>query len=270
MQTFLFLKIAKNSLLAFFISLGYNKVMRRILLKIEYVGTNYAGWQKQPNQRTIQGEIENAIFRAIGEQVEVFGSGRTDAGVHALGQTAHFDLSAPVPISKLAEILNNVLPSDICILSASEVESDFHARFSIKKKCYLYKIYNSPNKNAFLDSRVGWVKKHLDEIKMQECGNLLIGKHDFRGFCSAQTCAVNFEREIFDIRVKRDGDFVYVEVEGSGFLYNMVRIIVGTMVDFALDKLTEKDVLTALKTGERSHAGQTMPACGLYLKQTWY
>lgn len=244
--------------------------MKRILLTIEYNGTNYSGWQKQPNQKTIQGEIESAIFKSIGEKVEIFGSGRTDAGVHALGQTAHFDLKAPVPISKIADILNNVLPPDIVIRKGKEVEDDFHARFSIKKKCYLYKIYNSPVKKAFLSDRVGWIKKQLDIEKMKEASQLIVGEHDFRGLCSANTCAVNFVRKIFEITLTKENDFIYVEVCGNGFLYNMVRIIVGTLVDYALGKITLQDIKQAVEQGDRTKAGQTMSASGLYLKETIY
>ena len=136
--------------------------MKRILLKIEYDGSRYSGWQKQPERKTIQGEIEDAIFRSIGEKVEVFASGRTDAGVHAFGQTAHFDLNLPVPVSKIPQIINNNLPKDISIIQVKEVEDNFHARFSIKKKTYLYKIYNSSEKNAFIAYRAGWIKEKLN------------------------------------------------------------------------------------------------------------
>lgn len=244
--------------------------MKRILLTIEYDGTMYYGWQKQPSFKTIQGEIEGAIFRAIGEEVEIYGSGRTDAGVHALNQTAHFDLIAPVPVSKIADILNNVLPADIVIKSAKEVDEDFHSRFSIKKKRYLYQIYNGETKQAFLANRSAWVKKPLDISKMKKVAKLLLGEHDFSGFCSANTCATNFVRTIYEIKIKREGDFIYIEVCGSGFLYNMVRIIVGTLVDFSLDKLSVEDVEKAILEGDRASAGQTMPACGLYLKEAIY
>ena len=248
----------------------YNKYMRRILIKIEYDGTNYCGWQKQPGQKTVQGEIEEAIYKTIGEKVEIFGSGRTDAGVHALGQTAHFDLSAAVPISKLSDILNNSLPADIAIKSAEVVDDNFHARFSRKRKCYLYKIYNSENKNAFLANRVGFIRKKLNIEKMAEAGKLLIGQHDFKGFCSANTATQNFVRTIYSIDITAKNDFIYVEVCGNGFLYNMVRIIVGTLVDYALDKLSKSDILEALHEGKRNKSGQTMPPEGLYLKETFY
>lgn len=244
--------------------------MRRILLTIEYDGTAYCGWQKQPNQKTIQGEIESAIFRSIGENVEIFGSGRTDAGVHAYNQSAHFDLEAPVPISKLADILNNALPCDISIKKAEIVEEQFHARFSIKKKGYLYKIYNSPQKDVFLSNRTAWIKKELNIEKMREAGNMLVGKHDFHGFCSTNTCVNDFVRTIYDIEINKEGNFIKIKVLGSGFLYNMVRILVGTMVDYSLGKLSKNDIEIALKTGNRACSGQTMPACGLYLNETIY
>lgn len=244
--------------------------MKRIKLTIEYDGSNYSGWQKQPNQKTIQGEIEEAILKAIGQEVEVFGSGRTDAGVHAYNQTAHFDLNVPVPTNKIKDILNGCLPLDISIKEAVEVDNDFHSRFSIKKKTYLYKIYNGESKNAFLARRMAHIKKQIDINRMKECANLLIGNHDFRGFCSANTCATDFVREIFDIQIKREDDYIFVYVTGNGFLYNMVRIIVGTLVDYAFGKINLNDIKLALEKGERNKAGQTMPACGLYLKETFY
>lgn len=248
----------------------YNKLMKRVLLTIQYDGTNYCGWQKQPEVKTIQGEIERAFFDITGQKIELFGSGRTDAGVHALGQTAHFDLNVPIPVEKLPQILNARLPQDIAILSAKEVAEDFHARFSIKKKGYLYKILNTEEKNPFVANYYGFVKKPLDIDKMKQCANLLVGTHDFKGFCSANTSAVNFERTIFDIDISKQGQEIFVKVYGSGFLYNMVRIIVGTLVDYSQGKLSLDDVKTALERGDRSLSGVTMPPNGLYLFETIY
>lgn len=244
--------------------------MKRILLTIEYDGRDYCGWQKQPKVKTIQGEIERAILSSIGQTAELYGSGRTDSGVHALNQKAHFDLTKQVPISKLADILNNVLPDDIVIKNAEEVDSDFHARFSVHKKCYRYKIYNSPLKNAFLAYSTGYVKRELDVDKMIEASKLLIGEHDFKGFCSANTSTDNFVRKIYDITVMRDDDLVVIDVCGNGFLYNMVRIIVGTLVDYSLGRLTLSDIKEALKNGNRAKSGQTMSPYGLYLKDVIY
>lgn len=244
--------------------------MKRILITVEYDGSGYYGWQKQPSKPTIQGEIENALYKITGQNIEIFGSGRTDAGVHALNQKAHFDLSLPIPISKLAQILNNQLPDTIVIKDAQEVDSDFHARFSLKKKIYMYKIFNSDFKDAFLARTSGRIWQELDIKKMEKASKLLIGKHNFKGFASSNTCTENFERTIFDIKIKKDKDFIYVIVEGNGFLYNMVRIIVGTLVDYSLDYLTLDDIKLALENGDRSKAGRTMPACGLYLKDAIY
>ena len=244
--------------------------MKRIKLTIEYDGSMYSGWQKQPDQKTIQGEIEDAIFRTIGQKAEIFGSGRTDAGVHAYNQTAHFDLEVPVPVSKLKDILNSALPLDIAIKEVEEVQDDFHARFSIKKKTYLYKIYNGEEKNAYLSRRMAHIKKFLDVDKMKQAAKIIEGRHDFRGFCSANTCAVDFVRKVYDIDIEKEDDYIFVYVCGNGFLYNMVRIIVGTLVDYALDKISLNDIKIALNEGARSKSGQTMPAYGLYLKETKY
>ncbi len=244
--------------------------MKRIRLTIEYNGTNFHGWQKQPDKRTVQGEIEDAILRSIGENVEVFGSGRTDAGVHALNQTAHFDLEAPIPVSKLGYVLNNALPQDIYIKEAKEVDKDFHSRFSIKKKTYEYKIYNNNQKNVFIANRASWMKNPLDIDKMKEGAKVIKGTHDFKGFCSANACVSDYTRTVYKISVEKDGDFVIVSVTGSGFLYNMVRIIVGTLVDYSMGILSLEDIKMAIKEGDRTKAGQTMPACGLYLKETVY
>lgn len=253
-----------------FLFMFYNVFMKRILLTIEYDGTNYSGWQKQPNVSTIQGEIEKAIFNSIGQEVEIFGSGRTDAKVHALNQKAHFDLAVPVPVSKLAEIINNCLPDDIVIKEAVEVDENFHARFSLIRKCYRYKIYNSEQKNAFLANRVGYVRRKLDISKMRQASSLFIGEHNFRGFCSSNTCAENFVRTIYDIKIAEEDNFIKIDVCGSGFLYNMVRIIVGTLVDYSLGKLTLEDIKIALNEGKREYAGQTMAPQGLYLKDAIY
>ena len=244
--------------------------MKRICLKIEYDGTNYCGWQKQPNVKTVQGEIEEAISRAIGREIEIFGSGRTDAGVHAFDQTAHFDLEEPLPVEKIASILNRQLPNDILIKRAFEVDKNFHSRFSIKRKCYQYRILNSEQKDVFLANRVCFIRQKLDIKKMRQGAKILIGKHNFEGFCSANSTAQTFEREIYSIKIKRCKNLIFVEVCGNGFLYNMVRIIVGTLVDYSLGKITMQDISDALKNKDRSKSGQTMPPQGLYLKETIY
>ena len=244
--------------------------MKRVLLTIEYDGSGFSGWQKQPGVRTVQGEIEDAIEKITGQPVELFGSGRTDAGVHALGQTAHFDLALPVPISKLADVLNNLLPPDIAVKKAEYVAADFHARFSIKSKRYQYRIYTGTEKRALLSRFEAPVNWPLDIEKMKRAAQHFIGEHDFHGYCSSAAVTNDYRRTIYALDIKQEGDYIYIEVEGSGFLYNMVRIIVGTLVDIGRGKLTEADLLKALETGDRAYAGVTMPACGLYLKETKY
>lgn len=244
--------------------------MNKYVLEIEYNGKDFFGWQKQTELRTVQGEIEKTIFALTKQGVEVFGSGRTDAGVHALGQVAHFEANLQLSPQKVQEILNKALPEDINIKSVKFGDENFHARFSAHKKTYLYKILNSNDKLVFEKDYIARVENYLDEKLMQKCADMLVGEHDFKGFCSSQTQVTNFVREIFDISVKREGTQISVEVTGSGFLYNMVRIIVGTMIDFALGKLSQQDILQALENGDRSKSGRTMPAGGLYLKEVEY
>ena len=244
--------------------------MRRVLLKIEYDGREFYGWQKQEGKRTIQQEFENALFKLTGEKVEVFASGRTDRGVHALDQAVHFDLKEYIPAKNLPVAINNLLPNDISVKKAKYVGNDFNARFDIKTKTYVYKIYNGKIKRAILADRWAFVNYELDQEKMVEASKILLGKHDFKGFCSSDTKVTNFEREIYDITIRKRGKFLTFEVTGNGFLYNMVRIIVGTLVDVGRGNLSISDVKSALEKGDRSLAGRTMPPEGLYLAKTNY
>lgn len=245
-------------------------LMKRILLTISYDGTRYYGWQKQTGRPTIQEEIEKALKIVCGRQVEVFGSGRTDAGVHALGATAHFDLDVAIPVSKLAQVLNNLLPPDICIQSARQVADDFHARFAAKRKCYEYRVYTGKKKDVFSANYYAIVTDPLDFEKMKEAKNLLVGRHNFEGFCSSATAVKDFVREIYSIEIARKKDMIYFTFEGNGFLYNMVRILVGTLIDVGRGRLPIKRVKDALKTGDRTLVGITMPPQGLYLKSVTY
>ncbi len=248
----------------------YNINMRRILITIKYDGSRYYGWQKQPDKPTIQGEIEKALEIVLGHSCEVFGSGRTDAGVHALAQTAHFDLDMNIPVSKIPDVLNNLLPSDISVSDAKEVEKDFHARFSIKRKCYEYRVYTGKKKDPFIANYTAWVKEPLDLASMKEVAEILVGKHDFEGFCSTATATKDYVREIYSIDISKSKDYLTFTFEGSGFLYNMVRILVGTIVDIGRDRLDFDSVKRALQTGDRTLSGMTMPPNGLYLKWTQY
>ncbi len=248
----------------------YNNFMSRVLIKVEYDGRNFFGWQKQPNKRTVQEELEKAIEKLTGERVEVFASGRTDRGVHALDQGVHFDLEKEIPVSRLVTAINNLLPNDVSVKKAKKVANDFHARFDIKSKTYIYQIYNAKTKSALFANRSAFVNYDLDIDKMKSVADLLQGKHNFKGFCSADATVKDFEREIYSINVTRKGKFIKIEVTGNGFLYNMVRIIAGTIVDAGRGLLTEESVKKALENGDRSFAGRTMPPEGLFLTKTNY
>lgn len=244
--------------------------MKRILIEISYDGTRYYGWQRQDGKPTIQGEIEKALEIVCGKHVEVFGSGRTDAGVHALGQIAHFDLDVNIPMSKIANVLNSLLPPDICIERAEQVNEDFHARFSSKKKTYEYRIYTGKKKDVFNANYYAWILDELDFDKMEQAKNLLIGKHNFEGFCSSATAVKDFNREIYSIEITKKKNYIYFTFTGNGFLYNMVRILVGTIIDVGRGRNSIDNIKKALKTGDRTLVGITMPPNGLYLKKVEY
>ena len=244
--------------------------MRNIKITVQYKGSNYFGWQKQDGKPTIQGELERALFSLTGKETEVFGSGRTDRGVHALGQVANFQTDSTIPLKNLKIALNDLLPPDIRILKAEEADENFHARFCAKRKTYEYLVQVGGQRSAIKSDLVGFYPFEVDLQKMQKSAKLLVGKHDFRGFCSADTTVTNFEREIFDIKITKRGRIFKFEVTGNGFLYNMVRIIVGTLLDVGRGKLEEENIKKALTTGERKFSGITMEPCGLYLKAVRY
>lgn len=243
--------------------------MKRYFLKVEYDGRNFCGWQKQRNQRSVQGEIEIALKKLFGEEVAVFGSGRTDAKVHALDQAVHFDLSAPLPPKNLKIALNDILPSDIAVKSAKIVRSDFNVRKDIKKKTYLYKL-SFGEKSAINGAKIAHIKQSPDYQKMLDASQIFIGRHDFRGFTSAKAQVSDFVREIYEVKIDKRGKQLAFRITGNGFMYNMVRIIVGSLVDVGLEKRTKEDLIVALQTGNRKLAGKTMPPEGLYLEKTYF
>lgn len=244
--------------------------MRNLKLVIEYNGCHFYGWQKQEDKRTVQGELEKALSSLLNETVCVEGSGRTDRGVHALGQVASCKTESTIPLKNIKGALNNLLPSDVRILKVTEENENFHARFSAKKKTYKYVVQVTGDRPALKSDFVAYYPFDVDLEKMREASKILIGKHNFKGFCCADTTVADFEREIYDISIfKRNKIFTFY-VTGNGFLYNMVRIIVGTLLDCGRGKLSFEDITLALVNGNRSLAGKTMPACGLYLKSVEY
>lgn len=243
--------------------------MRNIKITIQYNGKNYCGWQKQNNSPGIQGTIEKAIFDITREEVKITGSGRTDAGVHALGQVANFKTNSQIPVDRIPNALNAKLPKDISIVKAEEVDEDFHSRYSAKKKTYRYQVYNSLYRSPIYADISYPVKYDLDIDKMKKEAKSLIGTYDFKGFMSSGSSVIDTVRTIYNIEVSKSEDLIIIEIEGNGFLYNMVRIIAGTLVDIGRGRITE-NMSTIIKSKSRSMAGHTAPAHGLFLKKVDY
>ena len=243
--------------------------MRNIKIEIQYNGKNYCGWQKQPSSLGIQGTIEKSIYEITNEKVKITGSGRTDAGVHALGQVANFKIESNIPSEKIANALNAKLPKDIAIVNSCEVDDDFHSRYSAKKKTYRYLIYNSPYRSPIYKDISYHVKYELDFEKMCREAKSLLGEHDFVGFMSSGSSVKDKVREIYDISLCKKEDLIVIEIEGNGFLYNMVRIIVGTLVDIGRNRIKES-LEAVISSKSRSSCGHTAPAHGLFLKKVDY
>ncbi|EJP19527.1 tRNA pseudouridine(38-40) synthase [Peptostreptococcaceae bacterium AS15] len=245
--------------------------MRNILIEISYDGTNYSGWQRQKNAISIQEKIEDAISLICNEEINVIASGRTDAGVHALSQIANFNTSSRIDAKKFAKAINTKLPDDIRILSSKEVDEDFNARFSAKKKTYVYHILNREIKNPFWDRYSMHINRKLDLELMKYNSNMLIGTHDFTSFYTyEENNPKNTIKTIYssDI-VKIYEDILTFSITGDGFLYNMVRIIVGTLIEIGLHQKND-DISQILMYKDRIKAGATAKAKGLFLKNVEY
>ena len=245
--------------------------MRNIKLTIEYDGKDFNGWQKQPNKLNIQGEIERAIeIITGGEKVELIASGRTDAGVNALGQVANFRTESTMPIEKMAYAINSQLKKAIRIQKAEEVDEKFHSRYTCKKKTYRYTINNSEQGSAIFRYMQYHYPVKLDENKMNEGVKYLIGEHDFKSFKASGTSSKSSVREIYDAKVWREGDLIQIELTGNGFLYNMIRIIAGTLIEVGEGAIEPAEVKTILEAKDRSKAGKTVSPSGLCLMGVEY
>lgn len=244
--------------------------MQRIHLIIEYDGTGYAGWQRQSNALAVQQVLEEALGKLTRAPVTLHGASRTDAGVHALGQSAHFDTDSRIPPEKYSYALNAMLPPDIRIKCSEAVPPDFHARFSTRGKRYRYLFYDARHAGAL--NRLTHVHSiyPLDDALMQAEADALIGRHDFRAFAASGSVVKDTVREIWRADVTRDGHEVKLVVEGNGFLYNMVRIIAGTLRDVGSGKLESGALRRAIETGSRLDLGVTAPAHGLTLMEVFY
>ena len=242
----------------------------RIKLTIEYDGTAYAGWQRQENALAVQQVIEEALTKLTRARVVIAGASRTDAGVHALGQTAHFDTESCIPPDKYAFALNTMLPADIRIRKSEAVSEAFHARFSNKGKRYRYLIYQSPHAGALNRNTHAHVIYPLDDEKMRRELTALIGTHDFAAFAASGSVVKDTVRTIYSASLTRRGDELELLVEGSGFLYNMVRIIAGTLISVGAGRLEEGAFARAIQSGNRLDLGVTAPAHGLTLMEVYY
>ena len=245
--------------------------MRNIKVTIEYDGKEFNGWQKQPNKLNIQGEIEQAIERITGEKVDLMASGRTDAGVHAIGQVANFKTNSNMPIEKFPIALNANLKKSILIKSAEEVEERFHSRLNCKRKTYRYVINNSKYGTAIYRNLETHIPIKLDIQKMQQAIKYFEGEHDFKAFKASGTSSKSNVRTIYKAEVLDAGnERIYIELTGNGFLYNMVRIISGTLVDVGLGKIEPEEIENILLSKDRQYAGKTFPPQGLYLLTVEY
>lgn len=237
---------------------------------LEYDGTDYHGWQRQKNARSVQQVLEEAINAITGENVRVIGAGRTDAGVHALGQVANFKTNTRIPLEKLPYAINSRLPDDIAVKRARAVPEDFHARLSAKAKVYTYTIYNAPFPSPLLRKYAYFFPLRLDIDAMKQATRHFLGVHDFSAFRAQGSPVKTCVRKIFRLEVDRTGDLIKIEVEANGFLYNMVRIISGTLLDVGLCKICPEEVASIIESGDRARAGRTLPPQGLCLLRVVY
>jgi tRNA pseudouridine38-40 synthase len=243
---------------------------RTLRLVVEYDGTDFAGWQRQDGQATVQGCLEEAFKQMTGQAVVVRGAGRTDAGVHAEGQVASVEVVSRIPNLGFLRGLNTLIPPTIAVLEVDDVPAGWNARFAARGKIYRYRVWNHPVRSPIHARRSWYVGNALDMHAMREAAALLVGEHDFRAFRSADCDRKNTVRIIRRFDVRREGALVSLEIEGTAFLRNMVRILAGTLVAVGKGKLTGDQVKALLEHGDRTQAGVTAPACGLTLVKVIY
>ena len=244
--------------------------MKRVKLTVAYDGTGYCGWQVQPNGITVEEVLNKALRKLTGEEITVMGASRTDSGVHAMGNVAVFDTNTSIPAERIAMALNQRLPEDITIVKSEEVPADFHPRYGDIKKTYEYHIVNTrmpmPTKRLYNY----FVSYDLDIEKMREAAGYLVGEHDFVSFCNVRTDVENTVRTVYALDVLQQGDEITVRITGNGFLYNMVRIIVGTLIRVGRGFYEPEEVKEILEAKKRTAAGVTAPPQGLFLMEIEY
>ena len=247
----------------------------RYVLKIAYDGTNYAGWQCQKNALSVQETLETAIRNALGEEIRVTASGRTDAGVHAAGQVCHFESERiTFPPERMPDCLNRYLPADVRILDGWAADEEFDANRSAKRKTYCYSLYVSPREMPLKERYAVRIDGAAATESLQKTAKLFEGEHDFKAFCAAGSSVKTTVRTVYEVRVDESESFgcrdIKIYVTGNGFLYNMVRTMVGELLEISSGRRTEESLLLAYRTGERNLLGKTMPAKGLSLMQVEY
>lgn len=247
--------------------------MKRIKLTLSYDGTDYNGWQIQTKPigvKTIQGVLEDGLKRLAGEDIKVTAAGRTDAGVHALGQVVHFDTNSSIPVERYPKALESVLPKDIIALRARDVENSFHARYSAKSKTYHYTFDQGDMPHVFWRRFAYHYPFPLNIQAMEKAAKYVIGTHDFTSFCASGSSVKDFARTVTSCSLWQDKQFLHLEVKGNGFLYNMVRIIAGTLLEVGKGKIEAQQIKDILKAKNRNLAGPTLPPQGLCLMKVDY
>ncbi len=242
----------------------------RVKLIVEYDGTNYAGWQRQLNGLSVQEVLERAFAAASGESVRIHGAGRTDAGVHAMAQTAHLNTQCTIPPEKICYALNMHLPPDIRVKSSEQVHDNFHARFDAKGKHYRYTIDNAAHASAVYRHTTAHVRSSLDVAAMREAAAYILGTHDFATFCASGSEVKDTVRTVYSLDITEEKPFIHIDIKGSGFLYHMVRIVAGTLIEIGQKKRTTASMRDIIESKDRERAGVTAPAKGLMLVSVYY
>ncbi len=244
--------------------------MKNFLCVMAYDGSLFHGFQSQPDGNTIQDIVEKALFELTGEKIKITGCGRTDAGVHALNYCFNFKSDTTIPEDSLPLALNSRLPDTISVKSAKITHNDFHSGFSAIKKTYTYKILNSRIRNPFMRDYSWFYPAPLDVFKMREAASYIEGEHDFTAFMAQGGSVKTTIRTVYSIDIQKENDVIEINVCGNGFLYNMVRIIAGTLVAAGVGRISPDDVKKIIESKNRENAGSTAPACGLYLREVFY
>ncbi len=244
--------------------------MKRLLLTIKYDGTNYHGWQVQKNAITVQEVLQNAIEKVFLSRLDVKGCSRTDTGVHANMYCVSFDTDTTIENESIIRALNTYLPKDVAVVDCKEVDLEFHPRYNCKSKEYIYKLYNGKIRNPFLNNYAFQYRYPIDAEYLNNEAKAFIGKHDYCGFCSIKSDVEDTRRNVYSFDVWREGDMVYFKVSADGFLYNMVRIMVGTLLFVSEGKIKKGELSDVINSKDRKRAGKTAPPQGLYLNRVNY